>query len=327
MPNPDISFIVPAHNVGRYIEATVEAALAQERISVEIIIVDDASTDETLNIAERLAELDPRIHILRQAHKSGPSLARNAGIEAARGDWIAPLDADDLITPNRGRQLIDLAHQSGCDVVADNLMCFLDGDPDVRWPFLPAPASPVQVEIELSEYLMRNRLLHGNQNLGYLKPIFRRGFLDQHRIRYEETLRIGEDFDFCLRCLVHGAQYIMTSEPSYLYRIRENSLSRQLAPADLRRMLAAFDNVLLPNRTSWDRKTSVAQHAYRRALDTALAYSELRSTVQAGEWQSSARIAATKPSLWYTIGKLAVSKMKRRSSLRAARSQLDRQSS
>lgn len=327
MPNPDISFIVPAHNVERYIEATIEAALAQERVSVEIVIVDDASSDETLNVAERLAEQDPRVHILRQVHKSGPSLTRNRGIEAASGDWIAPLDADDLITPNRSRQLIDRAQQSGCDVIADNLMCFLDDDPNVRWPFLPAPASPFQIEIALSDYLMRNRLLHSDQNLGYLKPIFRRGFLDQYRIRYDETLRIGEDFDFCLRCLAHDARYILTTEPNYLYRIRGNSLSRQLAPADLHRMLHAFDNVDFPERTSQDRRTSIAQRAYRRALDTALAYAELRGTVRAGKWQSSARIAATKPSVWYTIGKLAVSKVKRRTSLRAARNRLDRQSS
>lgn len=97
MREPKITAVIPAYNYGRFIRAAVESALDQTYPNLEIIVVDDGSTDDT---AERLAPYLSRIQYLRQEN-AGLSGARNAGIRAATGEWIALLDADDVWHPRK----------------------------------------------------------------------------------------------------------------------------------------------------------------------------------------------------------------------------------
>src|SRR5690349_9691286 len=87
-----LSVVIPSFNYGRFLRETVESVLAQTYSPVEIIVVDDGSTDDT---KERLARFEGRIRYIHKAN-AGLSAARNTGIKHARGDWIAFLDADDL---------------------------------------------------------------------------------------------------------------------------------------------------------------------------------------------------------------------------------------
>jgi glycosyltransferase involved in cell wall biosynthesis len=90
-----VSVIVAAYNAAEYLEATCRSALSQTYAPLEVIVVDDGSTDGTAAIVERLASADPRVKLIRQRNL-GVAAARNAAIAAARGEFIAPLDADDL---------------------------------------------------------------------------------------------------------------------------------------------------------------------------------------------------------------------------------------
>jgi glycosyltransferase involved in cell wall biosynthesis len=102
---PLISVIIPVYNGAEFIAAAVESAAAQTYRNLEIIVVDDGSSDDTLSILHRLSASDPRIRILAQAN-SGVAAARNHAIAESRGDFIAPLDADDLWLPTKiDRQL------------------------------------------------------------------------------------------------------------------------------------------------------------------------------------------------------------------------------
>lgn len=316
MNDPDVSFVVPARNAARTIEAAVSSALAQEGIAVEVIVVDDGSTDDTAAIAERMAASDERVRVLRRTTAGGPSAARNLAIDEARGRWIAVLDADDLVAPERSRHLVALAEKETCDMVADNLMHFLDENSAVKWPFLPLGNQPRSFAVSLADYLHRNRLLRSRHNLGYLQPLFARSFLNNHGLRYDEDLRIGEDFDFCLRALTCGARYVVTTAPFYLYRMRQDSLSRQLLPSDVQRMMTAFDAVLPPD--SKDRRIDAARDAYRRSLSAALDYDSFRTAVRGRNWQTAVRLAATRPELWRVIASLALMRFQRRAEMQAA---------
>ena len=102
---PLISVVIPAYNVARWIEATVQSVLAQSYRNLEVIVVDDGSTDGTASIVEKLAERDNRVRLLKMDNK-GVGGARNAGIRIARGELIAPLDGDDIWHPDKlNRQL------------------------------------------------------------------------------------------------------------------------------------------------------------------------------------------------------------------------------
>ena len=91
--------IVPAHNASRTIRETLTSVLAQTYENIEVIVVDDGSTDGTGNIVREIANRDSRIHIIKQAN-AGVAAARNAGLWQSTGDFIAPLDADDLWHPS-----------------------------------------------------------------------------------------------------------------------------------------------------------------------------------------------------------------------------------
>ena len=96
--SPLISILIPAYNAAPYLSRSVESALAQTYGNVEVVIVDDGSTDETLAVANRLASQDGRVRVLHQDNK-GPAEARRTALHEAAGDYIAYLDADDELLP------------------------------------------------------------------------------------------------------------------------------------------------------------------------------------------------------------------------------------
>jgi glycosyltransferase involved in cell wall biosynthesis len=100
MTDEVVSVVIPAFNAASTLDETIRSARAQSYAPIEILVVDDSSTDITHKIASRHAREDSRIRVLRQAHR-GPSAARNLGIAQAKGSLIAPLDADDLWRPTK----------------------------------------------------------------------------------------------------------------------------------------------------------------------------------------------------------------------------------
>src|SRR5271166_1621513 len=114
------SVIVPAYNAGRFIAGAIQSAQAQSEARIEIVVIDDCSSDATAAIVQRLAEQDKRIRLIRMPANGGPAVARNAGLDAAQGEWIALLDADDKFVRSRLEQLIALGEQHRADIVSDN---------------------------------------------------------------------------------------------------------------------------------------------------------------------------------------------------------------
>ena len=105
-PRPTVSVVVPCYNGARFLRETLASALAQPHAVLEIIVVDDGSTDDSAAIAESFG---PPVRVIRQANQ-GESVARNRGIDEAKGDWIAFLDADDVWVPEKTeRQLAAVA--------------------------------------------------------------------------------------------------------------------------------------------------------------------------------------------------------------------------
>ncbi len=127
--NPDVSFVIAAFKAADTITRAIDSALAQEDVSVEVIVVDDASPDYTAAVVEAIA--DPRIRLIRLPANRGPGGARNAGLDAARGEWIAILDADDTVRPGRLARMIARARRESANIAVDNLEVLnLDGRRD-----------------------------------------------------------------------------------------------------------------------------------------------------------------------------------------------------
>src|SRR4051812_4115270 len=107
--DPLISVIMPAYNAAGFISRAIDSALEQEGVALEVVVADDASRDDTLAVIRAWGERDGRVRCVGLDVNGGPARARNAAIEAARGEWIAVLDADDAILPGRLAHMLDAA--------------------------------------------------------------------------------------------------------------------------------------------------------------------------------------------------------------------------
>ncbi|RKH08470.1 glycosyltransferase family 2 protein [Corallococcus sp. CA047B] len=216
---PSVSVIIPAYNVEAYLGAAIDSVLAQTRRDIEIVIVDDGSTDRTVEVAERYQ--DPRIRVFKNERNAGASQSRNVAIGHARGEWVAILDSDDWWAETRLERLLTLAEAHGADIVGDDIQLVKMGELDAQATFFQVHAHRLGV-IDKPFELSALRMVV--DDYGVLKPIFRKSFLEEKGLRYNPAFKTGEDFDFLLRALLASARMVVSNEALYYYRARGGSL-------------------------------------------------------------------------------------------------------
>jgi succinoglycan biosynthesis protein ExoO len=283
----DITFAIAAYNAAPFIEAAIRSVLSQTVSSVEIIVVDDDSTDSTVDVVRRLMAQTDRLRLIQSTRNSGPAASRNKALSAARGTWLAIVDADDLVLPERSRHLLDLAQSTGADIVADNVERFHNEGGQSVSTILQKYRQPYCFLIDATAYLQRNTMFTAEITLGYLKPMFRTSFLRNHGLTYSEDLWIGEDFDFCFRCLLAGARYVVTSDCFYRYRVWEGSLSWRLKAADAQRLIDAHRKTMAKGKNKGEDFTRAADR-YVKALERARAFTVLIDSVKEHRWRDAA---------------------------------------
>lgn len=232
----DVSVIIAAYNVERYIERAARSALEQRNVDVEVIVIDDASSDNTVAIVETMK--DQRIKLLRMATNEGPSAARNAGLAVATGSWIAILDGDDAFAPDRLNRCLTLAYKTKADIVVDNLEVHREAD-GKRYPMFDVRYIERRTSIDLAEFIRRNVSLMGGMSLGYMKPLISTSFLRKKQLSYDPDIRIGEDYLLLAEALALGAKCVIDPNAGYLYTARVSSISHRLTVGDVDRMIAS----------------------------------------------------------------------------------------
>lgn len=236
---PTVSVIMANYNGAAHIAEAVSSVLAQDGVSLELIVSDDGSSDDSLARAEAAAPGDARLIVLRCSDRTGPAGARNRALKAARGIWIAIVDNDDALEQGRLARLVAAAERDGADIAADNLLTFYEDGAHAPHPHLRGAFAREPCLVDAAAYLQSNVLLSGGAQLGYLKPIFRR----REELRYDESLRIGEDADLVLRLLMAGARMRIYPEIGYRYRKHAGSISHRLTDEVIDAMLAAHDRL------------------------------------------------------------------------------------
>jgi succinoglycan biosynthesis protein ExoO len=223
--SPDVSFVIAAYNAEATLGRAIASAIAQTGVSIEIIVVDDKSRDATLEIARAY----PRdiVRVVALDRNRGPGGARNAGLEVARGRWIAVLDSDDAVLPGRIARMIARAEHANAEIAVDNLQVVRE-DGAVESAMFPKEYLEKLGRISLADYIAGNVVFESKFNLGYLKPIFQRRFIEENGLRYDEGLSIGEDYIFLASALAAGGKCVVDPEIGYAYHIRGGSISRVL---------------------------------------------------------------------------------------------------
>lgn len=233
---PIVSVVMANHNGSAYLDAAVASVLGQSFTALELIVVDDGSTDDSAARIAAAADSDARIKPILCTQNLGVGAARNRGVEAASGRYIAIIDADDLVHPNRIEQLVNYAEAENAPVVADDLIHF---SPDGALPERLFSKSRFEAPAWVSlEDLLNDVFMGGPNHLGYLKPLFRRACLGD--LRYREDLPVGEDFDLLLRLSAKGHRMRVLPEAWYLYRRHARSVSHRLRAGPAQAMAQAM---------------------------------------------------------------------------------------
>jgi glycosyltransferase involved in cell wall biosynthesis len=202
-PGPTVSVVIPAHQAERFLEESIRSVLEQDRPAVEIVVVDDGSTDSTGEIAESFG--DP-VRVVHHPTNRGEAAARNSGLAAALGDCIGMHDADDRMLPHRLRTQVEhlVAGGDGLGCVIGQMHTFTeDGGP------VPAWALPPEGE----------ELAYGNS------PVLAWRSTYDLVGGYDEALVTGTDSDWLIRVRGAGLEVGLIHEPLTERRIHDANLS------------------------------------------------------------------------------------------------------
>jgi glycosyltransferase involved in cell wall biosynthesis len=216
MTCPKASIIVPVHNAGPYLPACLDSILGQTLREIEVILVDDGSTDDSAAICDRYAGMDPRIRVIHQAN-GGVGNARNAGLEIANGEFIGFVDGDDLIDPD----MVELLYRNAQEHQADISIC---GFYDVR-PNQPPRAVEGTGD---KKVFSRDEAIRSFYSSNYLFPIvcnklFRHTTVGTTRF---EPFTINEDglFSYCV--YLQSKAVVLEDVPKYHYIKRQASATQ-----------------------------------------------------------------------------------------------------
>jgi succinoglycan biosynthesis protein ExoU len=241
---PEICVIIAARNAEATVAAAVASALRQPEVA-EIIVVDDASTDRTGAVAEDAGDGSGRLKILRFTHNVGPAAARNAAIATSTAPLLCVLDADDYFLDGRLGRLLSAPRT--WDLIADDIVMVRGSDASAAAALVTGPGQPQPLSLEAFVTGNIGRAGAYRRELGFLKPLIRRAFLEGAGLRYDERLRLGEDYALYVEALAAGAVFAVTAPCGYVAVERSDSLSAQHRTDDLAAVLA-FDAAMLARR-------------------------------------------------------------------------------
>ena len=223
---PKVSVIIPVHNVERYLRECLDSAVNQTLRDIEIICVDDGSTDRSGEILTQYARRDDRLRVITQ-ECAGVSVARNRGMEEARGEYIFFLDSDDCILPHAMEQLYDLARKEQLDVLMFAAEKFFDSEWDQRNRD-SAGAYEREPELTTNRVVQGWELMNLHTRHGKFKGLvwlhlYSRAFLEQEGLRFLNGI-IHEDELFTTLAAWKARRAYCIPDVLYRHRVRNGSI-------------------------------------------------------------------------------------------------------
>ncbi|MFG6468780.1 glycosyltransferase family 2 protein [Roseateles sp. BYS87W] len=290
---PAVTVVIPTHNRAAELPRAVQTVLSQG-VPVEVIVVDDASTDHTVQVAQALAAQHPQVRVVAFAQNRGGGHARNAGIDAAQAPWLAFLDSDDAWLPGKLQaQLKHLAACAAADPATAQVISFTnlvvdhaDGQEPLPWNELPFDASTTA-----RRYLLEQHQVIQTSTLLMPTAVAR-------AVRFDGALRRHQDLDFVLRAESAGVRFLYLNE--CLVRYSADPLAVRVS----RRENVAPSLAWLERATPYLSPREIGQFYLRHVYDVEL---KQAPRVAWGRAWRAARAGATTPgALCWRTAKLLV---------------------
>lgn len=206
-----VSVVIPVYNVEKYLSKCLDSVCNQTLKDIEIICVNDCSTDSSLSLLEAYAKKDKRIRIVNRKTNGGLAAARNSGLDVAEGEYVAFVDSDDYISLDFCEKLIEVSSNGKFDIIkgADIHVVYDDGKIDI-WK--------------------QNEAIRENKTNFYAQvttALYRTKFLKANKIKFYESIRICEDIVFVTQCSLLSESIKVIDDGIYYYLRREDSLDSE----------------------------------------------------------------------------------------------------
>ena len=219
-----ISIIVPVYNVEEYLPQCVDSLLQQTYPNVEIILIDDGSSDQSSRICDAYAEKDQRVKVIHQKNQ-GVSAARNNGIAAATGEWMTFVDADDWLDTDACQRLInETQQQDGCDVV---IFSFVKNYEEGEYPNKPLYSDNCVMQTPAELDALRVDVLEKQLDCNVLRLTFskmiKRALIQGHGIIFNKAVPLCEDLLFWFETFQYARKVVYVNRFFYHYRQSINS--------------------------------------------------------------------------------------------------------
>lgn len=228
MRKTTVSIIVPVYNAERYLHKCVASLLTQTYQDIEVILIDDGSTDASSSICDGF--VDNRVRVIHKEN-GGVSSARNAGIEVATGMYLMFADSDDYVDKEWCSTLVDVQETFPDVLPVCNVYYVRDGQVSVK-----ADAVNIQHPQMVSYYELFKMGLSGYP----VNKIFEREIVIDSNIRFDEHMRVGEDVKFCIDYMRHKSGIVVTGSPLYYYVNEQTSATNCYHANRLKEMLIPF---------------------------------------------------------------------------------------
>lgn len=263
---PEISVIIPCYNVEKYIEECLNSVILQSIWNIEIICINDGSSDNTLSLLNKFERIDPRINVYNLEENRGQSVARNVGLSMASGKYIYMLDADDYIVDGAFEELLQYAEKDDADVIAFENQQFSDN------PVFGEKAKEVLFSYKGYAGTFRGTdafsILISRDIISPSVPTYmiKKDYIDNLGLRFIENI-IHEDIGFILEMLVFSKITVLINKPYFMRRFRAGStVTSKLTSRNIEGYLRSFirSYELMPRFTDEHKENLIFQHAFRK---------------------------------------------------------------
>jgi glycosyltransferase involved in cell wall biosynthesis len=243
---PKISVILPCYNVSKYIATCLDSLINQTLKDIEIICVDDKSTDDTTKIIKQYVQKDERIKLIALKNNSGVSIARNTGIDAAAGEYIGFVDPDDYVDLGFYENLYKTATENDADITKADLVII--------------NTNGVCTRGRLNKFTRQNKL---NFSYEFASAIYRKSFLDKHNLRFLPAVSVGEDVNFLVKaCYLANKIPVIDSVVYFYIRRTDSAYSEYLTHDKIEKVCQASGDLM-----EWlNKNTDISKHDYMSIL-------------------------------------------------------------
>lgn len=216
---PLFSIIIPVFNTQETLPTCLDSVLGQTVTDIEVLCVDDGSTDDSLSVLRCYAQADARVRILRHERNRGVSCARNTGIEAAAGEYMAFVDSDDALAPDFCERLLAAARREGADIAKGNY----------------AYIGHAGVNYSINAKIRQDK---NNFYIQFCSAIYRSAFLREHGLRFSERLHASEDLVFAFSAALRAERIALDDTAHALITPRRGSAS--FSAPDVRTIISHY---------------------------------------------------------------------------------------